>query len=112
MTIQAEFGTTFPPEVAALLSEGAKDMSWHNDTCPSVGRWSDRCDLRLWCNHAVDWEPEIGSRYTVALYLNYADEPVLTHPTVLDPFDTDDPAVAIDVFVTTSGELQRQGLLT
>jgi hypothetical protein len=112
VTIATEFGTEFPPEIQGLLMEGAQDQSWHNDICPSVGLWSDRCDLRLWCHHAVEWEPEIGSRYAVAVYLHDSDTPTITYPTVIhDGYETDDVNEAIRVFTTTAHDLHTAGLL-
>lgn len=90
----AEFDDDYavPHEVESLVGQGyVSDMSWHNNVCPSFGRYTDDgLNLELFVDHPVQGEREMGdSRFKLLFQADHED----TSGTLL--YDGDDMAAAL-----------------
>jgi hypothetical protein len=124
---RTEFGgrsVDFDVPESIIRLEGLEDMSWKNDTCPSFGTqvMPDEIELRIWCEAPEydDRQSGFDHRFMVQAYTHgtrlditeAAGLPALTVEGVeADGTDhvcwgTDDPEVAVRIFITVLAHLQ------
>lgn len=124
---QEEFagrGIDFDVPESIIRMEALADMSWHNDACPSFGTYvTEAIDLRIWCDAPNPDERESGADHRFQInggawddeawaILRAAGMDHLTGEFPAPPgspvpeLGTDDPEVAVRLFITVLAHLQ------
>lgn len=102
-----EHGEQYDIPTTITQAEGIEDLSWHNDACPSFGRYvegptGDSHDLRIWCEHPDEDQRETGCARFFVGYQPWSNEPVPELEQFADGapiYEGDDAAEALAIFM-------------
>lgn len=102
-----EFGVEYDVPDAIRKAEGIEDKSWHNDACPSFGRYlqdgDDTHEVSIWVEHPDPDQRDTGAARFAVTYQPWSCPPVPDlSDEVLDGwpvYEGDDPAEALAAFM-------------